>query len=80
MGKRVRMEALGFDTPLRVEAFEPPSDPGAGKVLIKVEACGVCFRDLIDRSGRFPFVALPVTPGHETVGRFIAVGEGVTAW
>ncbi len=80
MGKRVRMEALGFDTPLRVEAFEPPSDPGAGKVLIKVEACGVCFRDLIDRSGRFPFVALPVTPGHETVGRIIAVGEGVTAW
>ena len=32
MGKRVRMEALGFDTPLRVEAFEPPADPGAGKV------------------------------------------------
>jgi D-arabinose 1-dehydrogenase-like Zn-dependent alcohol dehydrogenase len=73
------MEALGFDTPLHVESFEPPADPGPGKVLVKVEACGVCFRDLIDRSGRFPFVALPVTPGHETVGRIIAVGEGVTA-
>lgn len=40
----------------------------------------MCHRDLIDREGRIPFLRLPVVPGHEGVGRVIAVGPEVTDW
>jgi D-arabinose 1-dehydrogenase-like Zn-dependent alcohol dehydrogenase len=46
-------------------------------VVVEVEACGVCHRDLIDRSGRFPYLSLPVTPGHEAAGHVVSVGEDV---
>jgi D-arabinose 1-dehydrogenase-like Zn-dependent alcohol dehydrogenase len=81
MTQRIRMTATGFDTPLVVEdapwpATGPvPSSPE--HVVVAVEACGVCHRDLIDRSGRFPYLSLPVTPGHEAAGRVVAVGEDV---
>ena len=76
---RVRMTATGFESPLVVESCEIPR-PGPSQVLIEVEACGVCHRDLIDRAGRFPWMQLPVTPGHETAGRVVAVGAQVTEW
>jgi acryloyl-coenzyme A reductase len=50
------------------------------QIAIAVEACGVCHRDCIDRAGRFKFIRLPITPGHEAVGRVIAVGPEVTEW
>jgi acryloyl-coenzyme A reductase len=77
--RRVRMTAPGFDVPLVVEDCEPKS-PGVGQVLVEVEACGVCHRDLIDRAGRFPWMQLPVTPGHEVAGRVVEVGDGVSQW
>jgi len=40
----------------------------------------VCHRDLIDREGRFPFIKLPVVPGHEAAGRVLAVGPAVSDW
>lgn len=48
--------------------------PGAGEVLIAVEACGLCGADAndIERSeGPWPRV-----PGHEVVGRIVALGAG----
>lgn len=79
--QRVRMESTGWDSDLRFEEVaQAPSAPGAHEVLVEVEACGVCHRDLIDRAGRFPFLQLPVTPGHEVVGRVIAAGSAVSAW
>lgn len=62
----------------RWEAFSLP-DPGRGEVLIRVEACGVGLTVLNCMSGALgdsPDL-LPVTPGHEVVGRIVAVGEGV---
>src|SRR5262249_39353387 len=41
---------------------------------VEVSACGVCHRDLLDRTGRFPFIQLPITPGHEAAGKVVAVG------
>ena len=79
MAIRARLTETGFDAALSIEAFDPPS-PGPGQVRVRVEACGVCYRDLIDRAGRFPYLQLPVTPGHEAVGRVEALGAGVTAW
>ncbi|KAH6853758.1 chaperonin 10-like protein [Chaetomium sp. MPI-CAGE-AT-0009] len=53
--------------------------PGPGEVLVKVEACGVCFSDMFAQQnvmgGGFPIV-----PGHEIIGHVAAVGDGVTAW
>jgi D-arabinose 1-dehydrogenase-like Zn-dependent alcohol dehydrogenase len=51
-----------------------------GQVRVAVEACGVCHRDLLDREGRFPFVRVPITPGHEATGLVVEVGPGVRDW
>ncbi len=49
-------------------------------VLVRVRAAGVCYRDVIDRRGGFPFMKKPVVPGHEFAGEVSGVGEGVSAW
>jgi D-arabinose 1-dehydrogenase-like Zn-dependent alcohol dehydrogenase len=74
-GARARLSALGWDAALAFEAAAPDAPSPRGRELkIAVEACGVCHRDLIDREGRFPFIRLPVTPGHEAVGRVVEAG------
>jgi acryloyl-coenzyme A reductase len=81
MMRRALLTASGWDQDLTYEpaAADPPAPTGP-MVLVEVEACGVCHRDLIDRSGRFAFLQLPITPGHEAVGRVIAIGPQVTRW
>jgi acryloyl-coenzyme A reductase len=76
---RARLRATGWEQDLAIEDDAQPSAK-RGEVVIEVEACGVCGRDCIDRAGRFKFIRLPVTPGHEAVGRVIAIGDGVTEW
>jgi acryloyl-coenzyme A reductase len=71
---RIRMHEAGWSTDLAVEAAEPPAAPVRDEIVVAVEACGVCHRDCIDRAGRFPFLRLPITPGHEAVGRVVAAG------
>ena len=78
MSQRVRLVQAGWDAPLEYEAEAPAVPLEAGQVRIAVEACGVCHRDLLDREGRFPFMRLPVTPGHEATGRVVELGPGVT--
>jgi D-arabinose 1-dehydrogenase-like Zn-dependent alcohol dehydrogenase len=77
---RARLRAVGWDAELAIERDAPRPEPGAGEILVEVEACGVCGRDCIDRAGRFAFVQLPVTPGHEAVGRVVAIGADVADW
>ncbi|WP_448331797.1 S-(hydroxymethyl)mycothiol dehydrogenase [Streptomyces sp. DSM 41534] len=52
-------------------------EPGAGEVLVGVQACGVCHTDLHYRDGaigdQFPYLL-----GHEAAGMVEAVGPGVT--
>lgn len=64
---------------LREEMIARP-DPGAGQVLIAVEACGVCRTDLHVVDGDLPHPSLPVIPGHEVVGRIAAVGKGTAGF
>jgi propanol-preferring alcohol dehydrogenase len=52
--------------------------PGAGQILVRVEACAVCRTDLHVVDGDLPSPKLPLVPGHEIVGRVEAVGEGVS--
>src|SRR4051794_22937978 len=80
MGERSRLSAVGFEQPLEHEVSAEPLPALTGALcLVEVAACGVCHRDLLDRSGRFPFLRLPITPGHEAAGRVLATGPGVTA-
>lgn len=51
--------------------------PGAGEVLIEVEACGICGADVSDIEGADPAAQPPRVPGHEVVGRIVASGSGI---
>src|SRR5712672_3495321 len=56
------------------------SEPGAGQLRIRVEACGICHTDAATVMGNYPGLTLPRVPGHEVVGRVDALGSGVTRW
>src|SRR6266478_4049152 len=58
----------------------PVSEPGAGQVRIRVEACGICHTDAATVTGLYPGLTLPRVPGHEVVGRIEALGSGVARW
>lgn len=74
--------------------------PGAHQVLLKIEACGICFSDtkllhqfaahprkgevasglsaqVLESIPSYAPLDRPTVPGHEPVGRVVAVGEGV---
>ncbi|MGZ3425127.1 MAG: alcohol dehydrogenase catalytic domain-containing protein, partial [Polyangia bacterium] len=55
----------------------PAPTAGPGQVVVRVAACGVCYRDLIDRDGKYPFLRRPIVTGHELAGTVEAVGAGV---
>jgi D-arabinose 1-dehydrogenase-like Zn-dependent alcohol dehydrogenase len=81
MTERARLTKIGWEEDLAIETSDAPlAEPSGNQVLVEVEACGVCFRDCIDRAGRFKFIQTPITPGHEAVGRVIAIGPNVTDW
>jgi propanol-preferring alcohol dehydrogenase len=58
----------------------PISEPGAGQVRIRVEACGICHTDAATVAGIYPGLKLPRVPGHEVVGFIDALGAGVSRW
>src|SRR6267143_3455975 len=58
----------------------PVSEPGAGQVRSRVEACGICHTDAATVTGIYPGLKLPRVPGHEVVGRIEALGNGVSKW
>src|SRR5712692_5752520 len=54
-------------TPVR-EAEWPDPEPGAGQILLRVRACGVCRTDLHVADGELPHPKLPLVLGHQIVG------------
>jgi alcohol dehydrogenase, propanol-preferring len=50
--------------------------PAAGEVLVRVSVCAVCRTDLDLVDGRIVAPRYPVIPGHQVVGRVVAVGRG----
>jgi alcohol dehydrogenase len=72
--------AMQVTTPGSLEMVERPiPEPGAGEVLIAVEACGICGADASDIEGADPALQPPRVPGHEVVGRIVELGAGVPA-
>ncbi|SNY64211.1 zinc-binding alcohol dehydrogenase family protein [Paractinoplanes atraurantiacus] len=50
--------------------------PGAGELLVAVDACGVCRTDLHVAAGELPPHRPDVVPGHEVVGHVLELGDG----
>ena len=55
----------------------PTPAPGAGQVLIKIHASGLCYTDVHITESLIP-TQFPRTLGHEPVGEIVATGAGVT--
>jgi propanol-preferring alcohol dehydrogenase len=74
-------KAVEVSAPGALRVVERPiSEPGAGQVRIRVEACGICHTDAATVTGTYPGLTLPRVPGHEVVGRIEALGSGVSKW
>lgn len=69
-----RFHAVG--EPLRVEEVPRP-EPGAGEVLVRVEAAGVCGTELHFVDGLLTPAGTPMTLGHEVAGVVEEVGSHV---
>ncbi len=73
------MRAVVLDAPgrpLRVAELPDPS-PGAGQVLLRVRACGVCRTDLHLLDGELAASAYPRVLGHQVVGERVDGGGRV---
>lgn len=67
-----------FGKPLVIEEVKVP-EVGAGQILVKIAATGVCHTDLHAAEGDWPVKPKPpFIPGHEGVGHVVAIGAGVT--
>ncbi len=62
--------------PLQLRQCDAP-EPGAGQIRVQVCACGVCRTDLHIVDGELPEPKPRLIPGHEIVGRVVAVGPRV---
>jgi NADPH2:quinone reductase len=76
--KAIRVRATGGPEVLHVEDIPTPS-PQPGELLIRIEAAGVNFIDIYQRSGAYK-MATPFTPGQEAAGTVAAVGAGVSGF
>jgi propanol-preferring alcohol dehydrogenase len=72
--KAMVLERVG--APLRL-AERPAPEAGAGQVVVKVSACGVCRTDLHVCDGELEHPKDHVVPGHEIVGYVESLGAGV---
>ena len=79
MDTRETMSAMVLEAPHRPLRSRdlPRPQAGAGEILVRVHACGVCRTDLHVADGELPDPKLPLVLGHEVVGRVAALGRGV---
>lgn len=75
------MKALSLEAPKNWKRIEidPPSPPGPGEALVRVNTVGICGTDLSGYLGKMPFFSYPRIPGHELGVEVLAVGASVTA-
>ena len=74
--KAIRIHTTGGPEVLSYEEVAL-AEPGAGQARVKIEAIGVNYTDINQRSGQYP-VQLPITLGQEAAGVVEDVGPGVT--
>ena len=65
----------------RLRADEVPEPvAGPGQLVVKVGACAVCRTDLQIASGDLAARRLPITLGHQAVGRIVELGTDTEGW
>lgn len=69
--------ALSPTSPLAPYCIERPT-PGPADIQIDILYCGVCHSDLHTARNEWESTLYPCVPGHEIVGRVVAVGQQVT--
>lgn len=75
--KQIIVNEFGGPENLTLHEAAVPS-AGDGQVVIKVEASGVNFSDLMQRRNKYVFpVTLPFLPGFEVAGTVTEIGQGV---
>jgi NADPH:quinone reductase len=75
--KAIRVHTTGGPEVLRYEEVPKPS-PGPGQALVRIEAVGVNFVEMYQRTGLYQ-LALPFTPGSEASGTVVEIGPKVTS-
>lgn len=71
--KAIRFDSHGGPEVLRIADLPDPV-AGSNEALVKVEAIGVNFIEVYQRSGLYP-MQLPMTPGGEAAGNVAALGS-----
>jgi NADPH2:quinone reductase len=74
--KAIRVHAFGGPDVLKYEDVPEPT-PKPGEAVVKIDAAGVNFIDIYQRTGVYK-PPLPVTLGQEGAGTITAVGTGAT--
>src|SRR5437763_7163180 len=74
--KAIRIHAPGGSEVMKLEDVPEPQ-PKAGEAIVKIDAAGVNFIDVYQRSGLYK-LEMPLTLGLEAGGTVTAVGPGVT--
>ena len=75
----VVLKRIGGSEGMALEEIPTPAVT-EGRVLVKVRACGVAHRDVIERRGGNPILVPPIVQGHEFAGEVVEVGPGVQRW
>src|SRR5271163_3084001 len=52
-------------------------DPGPNDVVVEIAYCGICHSDIHQVRDEWGNSIFPMVPGHEIVGRVVAVGREV---
>ncbi len=78
------MKAVVLEKPGSPDEFQwqelPMPEVTPSHVLVRVGACAVAQRDLIERKGGHPILATPIVQGHEFAGEVVEVAPDVTRW
>ena len=76
--KQVKAAVLeAFGQPLEIREYPDPGDPGAGEALVSVDMSGICGTDVHLWQGQLS-IPLPNIMGHESAGRIVRIGAGLT--
>lgn len=78
--KAVVLDEAGGPENLVYKDVPKPAVENPNHVLVKIHACGVAYRDIIERKGGHPLLQTPVIQGHEFAGEIVEAGSGVGRW
>src|SRR3954471_8121187 len=76
------MQAIVWHGPERMTVQErpDPGDPGAGELIVRPAAVGICGSEVEGYLGHMGNRTPPLVMGHEFAGTIVAAGPGAEEW